>query len=152
MNSRARVLCCGLLLLGGCMLETLEPDLGPLRAGLCEPVDSDPEQDVSYADDIEPLFMRPFGKAGCSCHQPTSARTSGIDATGLSLGSYADLIRGGDDDIVVVPGDPCASLIVQKTSNAPPSGGRMPPDGPPYLSPSEQRLLRDWIAEGAHDN
>jgi hypothetical protein len=41
---------------------------------------------------------------------------------------------------------------VQKTSNAPPTGNRMPSDGPPYLTPSERQLLSDWIAEGAHDN
>jgi len=154
MNSGARVLCCGLWLLAGCVLEPLEPDLGPLRAGLCEAEDSDRDRDVSYEQDIAPLFKRPFGKAGCSCHQPSSPVTVGITASGLSVGSYADLIRGGNDshDTNVVPGDPCASLLVQKTSNAPPSGARMPSDGPPYMSPSEHQLLHDWIVEGAHDN
>ena len=154
MNSVARVLCCTLWLLSGCVVETLEPDLGPLRAGLCKPEDSDPARDVSYAQDIAKLFERPFGKAGCSCHQPSSPRTSGIDVSGLNLGSYAALMRGGNDshDTIVIPGDPCTSLLVQKTSNAPPTGARMPSDGPPYLSPSEHQLLSDWIVEGAHDN
>lgn len=156
MNARACVRYGGLgllVLLAGCIAESLEPGVGPLRAGLCEPEDSDPERDVSYAKDIAPLLERPFGKAGCSCHQPSSPVTVGIQASGLSLGSYSALMRGGrGGDMIVVPGDPCASLLVQKTSNAPPSGARMPSDGPPYLSPSEQRLLSDWVAEGAHDN
>jgi hypothetical protein len=153
-NSRACVVCCSLWLLGGCLAEALEPGVGPLRAGLCEPEDSDPDRDVSYAKDVEPLFERPFGKAGCSCHLPSSPVTVGIQVSGLSLGGYSALMRGGNSgrDTIVVPGDPCTSLLVQKTSNAPPSGARMPSDGPPYLSPSEQRLLSDWIAEGAHDN
>lgn len=154
MSSRAYLLLGSLALLAGCVVESLEPGVGPLRAGLCEPEDSDPDNDVSFAKDIEPLFERPFGKAGCSCHLPTSSVTVGIQNSGLNLGSYAALRRGGNSgrDTIVVPGDPCMSLIVQKTSNAPPSGARMPSDGPPYLSPSEQQLLRDWIAEGAHDN
>lgn len=154
MNSRPCMRYGGLLLvlLAGCVADSLEPDVGPLRAGLCEPEDSDPEHDVSYKEDIEPLFERPLGMAGCSCHLPSSRVTVGIQVGGLDLGSYSALRRGGKSgrDAIVVPGDPCASLLVQKTSNAPPSGARMPSDGPPYLSPSEHQLLRDWIAEGAH--
>jgi hypothetical protein len=138
----------------GCIAETLEPDVGEVRAGLCRPDDSDPDRDVSFVDQIQPLFERPFGQAGCGCHQPTGRRASGIELTGLRLGGYADLMRGGDTsgDTIVVPGDPCASLVLQKTSNAPPTGARMPSDGPPYLSPHEHMLLHDWIAEGARDN
>ena len=138
----------------GCIAEAIEPDVGEVRAGLCQAEDSDPEHDVSFANELAPLLQRPFGQGGCTCHQPTGRRASGIEATGLRLGSYADLMRGGDKsrDTMVVPGDPCASLVVQKTSNAPPSGARMPSDGPPYLSPREHLLLHDWIAEGARDN
>jgi hypothetical protein len=137
-----------------CIAESLEPDVGDVRAGLCKPEDSDPEHDVSFKQEIEPLFERPNGQGGCGCHMPTGRKASGLELTGLRLGSYADLMRGGDKshDTIVVPGDPCASLVVQKTSNAPPSGSRMPSDGPPYLSPTEHALLSDWIAEGAHDN
>jgi hypothetical protein len=146
-------LACLLSLGSGCILDRFEPEVGEQRAGLCRPEDSRPDSDVSFEDDIKPLFERSFGNAGCSCHLPTSRRTSGIDLTGLRLDDHAALLRGGDTSPdAVVPGDPCASLIVQKTSNAPPYGARMPSDGPPYLSPGEQALLRDWIAEGAHDN
>ncbi|HMI93811.1 MAG TPA: hypothetical protein VK509_20700 [Polyangiales bacterium] len=138
----------------GCIAETLEPEVGEVRAGLCQPDDSDPERDVSFMEQIQPMLERPFGQGGCGCHQPTGRRASGIELTGLRLGGYADLMRGGDKsgDTIVVPGDPCASLVLQKTSNAPPSGARMPSDGPPYLSPREHALLHDWIAEGARDN
>jgi hypothetical protein len=141
-------------LLSACLADVWEPDVGPLRTGLCKPEDSDPDHDVSFHDDILPLLKRPFGQAGCSCHIPSGKRASGLEATGLELSSYRTLMAGGHQsaDTIVLPGDPCSSLVVQKTSNAPPYGARMPSDGPPYLSPSEHALLSDWIAEGARDN
>jgi hypothetical protein len=137
-----------------CIAESFEPEVGELRAGLCKPEDSDPDHDVSFKKDILELFKRPNGQAGCACHIPMGKRASGIEATGLELSSYRTLMRGGrmSADTIVIPGDPCASLVVQKVSNAPPTGNRMPSDGPPYLTPSERQLLSDWIAEGANDN
>jgi hypothetical protein len=132
----------------------VEPDVGDLRAGVCKPVDSDPSVDVSFKHDIQPLLQRPFGQAGCSCHIPSGKKASGFEATGLNLTTYSGLMHGGNAsrDTVVIAGDPCSSLIVQKTSDAPPTGSRMPSDGPPYLTPSERQLLNDWITEGARDN
>jgi hypothetical protein len=137
----------------GCIAD-VEPDVGPVRAGVCKSEDSDPEHSVSYRNDLLPLFMRPFGAAGCGCHLPSSRRSSGIDATGFDVSSYTSFVRGGNSsrDTAIVPGDPCASLVVQKVSSAPPAGARMPSDGPPYLSPKEIALLSDWIAEGALEN
>ncbi|HKP59967.1 MAG TPA: c-type cytochrome domain-containing protein [Polyangiales bacterium] len=145
---------CWLSLAAGACIAELEPDVGPVRAGVCKPEDSDPNHTVSYREDILPLFERPLGSAGCSCHLPSSRRTVGIDATGLDVSSYTAIMRGGNSsrDTAIVPGDPCMSLVVQKVSSAPPSGNRMPSDGPPYLSPKEIALLSDWIAEGALDN
>jgi hypothetical protein len=137
----------------GCIAD-VEPDVGPVRAGVCKSEDSDPEHSVSYRNDLLPLFMRPFGAAGCGCHLPSSRRSSGIDATGFDVSSYTSFVRGGNSsrDTAIVPGDPCGSLVVQKVSSAPPAGARMPSDGPPYLTPKEIALLSDWIAEGAIDN
>lgn len=143
----------GLTLTHACISE-LEPDVGATRAGTCRPEDTDPFSDVSFRDDILPMFQRSGFQGGCSCHQPGNRSTIGIDQSGLSLLDYASLRRGGNTSgaNIVVPGDPCASVIVQKVSNAPPSGARMPPGGPPFMSPEEIALLRDWIAEGANDN
>lgn len=147
--------CAWIALLGlvACIAE-VEPDIGPARAGACKSEDSNPDTTVSFRNDVLPLFERPFGQAGCSCHMPSSRRTSGIDATGFDVSTYTSFTRGGNAsrDTAVVPGDPCGSLVVQKVSSAPPSGSRMPSDGPPYLSPKEIALLSDWIAEGALDN
>lgn len=139
--------------LAGCISE-LEPEVGDLRAGTCISKDSDPTHSVSFTDDVLPLFTRSGGQGGCSCHQPGNKSTTGIDQSGLSLESSAALKRGGNNshDTIVVPGDPCSSIIVQKVSSAPPFGARMPPSGPPFMTPDEIALLSDWIYEGAHDN
>ena len=149
----ALLLCAGALGLSACLAE-LEPEVGPLRAGTCISKDSDPMLQVSFAKDVLPLFQRSGGQGGCTCHQPSNRSTPGIDQSGLSLETYRTLVRGGNmsRENIVVPGDPCSSIIVQKVSSAPPFGTRMPPSGPPFMTPAEIALLADWIAEGAHDN
>jgi len=139
----------------GCLIDTLEPDVGEPRAGLCEPVDSNPDKAVSWENDLMPLIKRSNGNGGCSCHLPTNSRTSGIEIGGLDLSTYDKTMRGGKQapaGKIVVAGDPCQSALLTKVTPAPPFGGRMPSDGPPYFTPAEQALLSDWIAEGAHDN
>ena len=137
----------------GCISE-LEPDVGAVRAGVCKPEDTDPEHDVSFMEDLKPMFERPRGEPGCGCHLPSSPRPIGIELSGLDLSSPATLLQGGNQsaDMNVVPGDPCASILVQKVSSEPPFGARMPSSGPPYWSPKDRDLLSDWIAEGARDN
>lgn len=141
--------------LAGCVvLEDLEPDVGPPLAGSCDSSDSDPETDVSFARDIRPLMDRPSSEGGCSCHTPTNGSPSGIELGGLNLGSMETLRRGGRNSgtSIIVPGDPCASILIHKISDAPPFGARMPLNGPPFWSDAEIQLLHDWIAEGAEDN
>ncbi|MCE9580157.1 MAG: hypothetical protein K8W52_43980 [Deltaproteobacteria bacterium] len=142
-------------MLGGCVLsDGYAPDIGGPLAGACDNADSNPDVAVSFALDIRPLMNRPRGMAGCSCHTPTNGRPSGIELGGLDLGSMHTFRQGGRNSgaAIVVPGSPCTSVIVQKLSDTPPFGARMPLDGDPYLSAEEQQLIHDWIAEGALDN
>jgi hypothetical protein len=139
-----------LLLVAGCAIE---PDVGPLLAGTCNDSDSDPETAVSFSESIRPLFDRSMG--GCGCHIPSSGGGStGIQLSGLDLASVSSLRRGGHQSAmqIVVAAEPCASVLYQKLTEAPPFGSRMPLGGPPFLSPDELRLLHDWIAEGAPEN
>jgi hypothetical protein len=135
----------------GC--TTLEPDVGRLLAGTCANADTDPGVDVSFSANIRPLLVRSPG--GCSCHMPTSGELGAATLiVGLNLGSLESLREGGvtSGERVVVAGEPCASIMYQKVSEAPPFGSRMPLNGPPYLSVEDRQLLHDWIAEGALDN
>ena len=152
-RSRVVLLLLAFVATSGCMAE-LEPEVGELRTGVCEPEDTDPDHDVSFKDDVQPLLDRPSSEGGCSCHMPMSMRPFAIELTGLNLGSPASIRRGGkmSGREIVVPGDPCSSILLQKVSAAPPFGARMPQGGPPYLTPGERNLLADWVAEGARDN
>jgi hypothetical protein len=140
-------------LLSAC-LASVEPEVGELQAGVCTPEDSDEGRDVSFAQDILPLFERMSPEVGCTCHLPSARRSIGIEISGLDLSSYSAARAGGNNtrEDLIVPGDPCASVLVQKISSAPPFGARMPSNGPPYLSAADRALVADWIAEGAHDN
>lgn len=133
----------------GC-LDALGPDVGPLAtppemqcAG-----DSNPMLAVEYAPDIENVFDR----GGChDCHTNDGL---GVRQSGLDLKTYSTLRTGGGRSgaAIVIDGDPCASILVQKLETSPPFGRRMPYDGPPYLLPADIQLVRDWIDEGARDN
>ena len=128
-------------------------DLGHARRP--EEEQSHPDVDVRFSLDIRPMMNRPRGEAGCSCHQPSAGGTpSGIDQSGLDLGSVEKLRRGGRNSgaDIVVAGDPCSSVLMHKIADTPAFGSRMPLDGPPYLAPEEIQLISDWIAEGAKDN
>ena len=136
----------------GCLDQLAPEQSEPLRP-LCVDEDSDPDTDVSFADDIQPLFDRP--DLGCAdCHTPGGVQPIGLRVSGLNLSSYAALMRGGDQsgDDIVLAGRPCESVLVQKVGQAPPFGARMPLDGPPFIAERELQQLSDWIAEGADDD
>jgi len=136
--------------ISSCMFK---PDVGPELAGACDDADSNPKVSVSFSTQIRPLLNRVPG--GCACHMPTANGLGpATQLIGLNLSSLALLREGGvtSGARIVVPGQPCSSVIYQKTSEAPPFGSRMPLNGPPYMTEEEHELLHDWIAEGANDN
>jgi mono/diheme cytochrome c family protein len=60
----------------------------------------------------------------------------------------ADLMqKGGDSGTALTPGDPSASLLLQRIS-ASDLAERMPPEGEP-LKPEQIAAIRDWIQQGA---
>jgi hypothetical protein len=131
----------------------LEPDVGPRLAGSCSNADTHPGTPVSFSREIRPLISRPAG--GCGCHLPSSSGAGpGTQLSGFDLSSLSTLRAGGLNSgaRIIVAGEPCASIMYEKLSDAPPFGSRMPLNGPPYFNPDELRLLHDWIAEGANDN
>lgn len=140
------------LLATGC-LGVLAPDVGPpsgtTDATACSNADSNPAMTVSFSVHLKNGV---FQRGGCAtCHTGDGL---GLQQSGLDLSSYATLRAGGGRSgaAIVVDGMPCASILAQKIGTAPPFGRRMPYNGPPYLSDADILLVRDWIAEGAHDN
>ncbi len=88
------------------------------------------EGPVNFENTIGPIF-----ETRCiSCHGE-----DGIQ--GLDLGHYASAIDGGISGPVIIPGDPDASLIVQRLTGQPPHFAQ--------LTPEELELLIEWIASGA---
>ena len=132
--------------------SAFEPDVGALNdATACDGVDSDPEVDVSFENDIFPLFARDEG--GClDCHSEDGSDGSGLDDTGLDLSTYGRLSAGSEafGSDLVREGDPCGSpLYLKLTPSA--TDPRMPRGGP-YWTAEEQQLMHDWIVEGAENN
>lgn len=116
---------------------------------------------IEYGAAIQGIFddfLVNGGSAGCvDCH----TSSGGTPAGHLDLDdgvSYLNLVNvpSYDDASVfyVVPNHPEDSLLFQKVNCTQPAAGvRMPylgyPDGMTTLSPEQQALIYDWIAEGA---
>lgn len=151
-NSAGALLGFAVLLAAGC--DELRPDVGPPTQELCLDEDSDPDTAVLFGRDIVGTIFTP-GETGChQCHRPDAPTPLGIEVGGLDLSDAASLLQGGvvAGSNIVIPGRPCDSVLLQKVGAAPPFGGRMPLNGPPFLNDDERQLIHDWIAEGALDN
>lgn len=152
MSRPQRALTLAVAALAGC--GELDPEVGGLIAAQCIDEDSNPARDVSFSEDLQPLFEGVDGPPGCGCHFSDRRDPIGFQLTGLDLSTYATLRAGGatSGSSIVVPGRPCQSVLFLKTGPSPPFGSRMPFDGPPSLSREQRQLIADWIAEGARDN
>lgn len=129
------------------------PAVGPPLTATCDDADLDPARATHYRADVEAGVFGE-GQLACGrCHLPGGATPVGIDVGGLDLSSYATLRAGGvSGPDLIVPGEPCASLLYLKLTAAPPAGGRMPLGGPLFASPAQLAVVHDWIAEGARDD
>jgi len=83
----------------------------------------------------EGTFQTLFDGRCTFCHSGPTAEA------GLDLSSYAGLLQGGKNGPVLVPGDPAASLIIQKQSG--------PRDHFGQVLDDELQALKEWIAAGA---
>jgi phosphodiesterase/alkaline phosphatase D-like protein len=94
---------------------------------------------VSFSQDVRPLLVE-FGCTGC--HGGTS---------GLTVGSVASLLQGGNHGPAIIPGDGANSILVRKISPGPPFGNRMPQGGP-FMPEANIATIRTWIDQGALNN
>lgn len=82
----------------------------------------------TFDANIQPLFI-PCTK----CHNSTSPSAN------LDLSSYAGVMKGGKDGVVVIPGDLANSLLIKIQSNKHFLN----------LNPDELALVKQWIDTGA---
>src|SRR5579872_5256977 len=94
-------------------------------------------ESVDFAGTIHPIFV-----SRClPCHSGSKA------PAGLSLGSRADMLKGGVSGPALVPGDSAKSLIVKRILGE--GGAPRMPMGSDSLKPDEIASIRKWIDEGA---
>lgn len=163
--ARKRTSCVALALAAIFSVEAT-PVIAAVPPSGCTPIDYLPPiySGIQFGAAIEGIFTDFNGQGnGCAdCH--TSAMHTQIPAGNLDLdpsespSPYVNLINvvSAEDPslIYVVPNDPERSLLFQKVNcNTPGVGARMPydgyPDGMTTLTPYQQALIYDWIAEGA---
>ncbi|MEX0726682.1 MAG: c-type cytochrome domain-containing protein [Planctomycetaceae bacterium] len=93
---------------------------------------------ISFYRKIRPVLQR-----RCSgCHQPAKAGGE------LRLTSFEGFLKGGENGAGFVAGKPDESLVMNYITGDPP---QMPLNDAP-LSPEQIELIRQWIAEGAHND
>ncbi|MCD0460907.1 c-type cytochrome domain-containing protein [Roseiconus lacunae] len=87
---------------------------------------------VSFKDDVAPILSAKCG----SCHVNRSQGR-------FSLASYAVLMKGPPEGVVVFAGDVVGSRLIEtiETGDMPRGGGR--------VSPEELKTLKDWVLQGA---
>lgn len=103
------------------------------------------EAAVSYSRDVQPIL-----KANClACHQQGGA---GLEASGFSMESYADLMKGTKFGPMVIAGDAEGSnLVVLMEGRADPSIS-MPHGDLEPVSKADIQTIRRWIDQGAKKN
>jgi hypothetical protein len=122
---------------------------------MCDTLPSDPiNPNVVFENDIQPIFTGGGAvTAECTaCHSPNSSGNLGLSP----LVAHANLVNvnASQDPSIkrVLPFDAAGSLLFRKVNCANPGVGNRMPRGRPPLSLDQQRLIRDWINQGAIKN
>ncbi len=105
-----------------------------------DPLPASPDdKPVSFGNEVLPILAR----SCLACHgfDPSTRKAD------LRLDTYEFATAPRRHGAAIVPGDPRASLILERVSHADPEE-RMPPEGEP-LKPAEIEILTRWIAQGA---
>lgn len=98
-----------------------------------------PSKDVSFKNDIQPVFDLKCNYSGC--------HDDGSRAGGLSLTSWANTTSSMD---IVFPGEPQNSRLIQSIKAG--AVYPMPPDGYPPLTTNQIDGITTWVKEGAKNN
>ena len=103
------------------------------------------EQPVSFSQDVKPILEQ-----NClSCHQQGGA---GHEASGFSMASYEDLMKGTRFGPMVIAGDSQGSnMLVLMEGRADPSIS-MPHGDMDPVKKADIETIRRWVDQGAKNN
>ncbi len=110
-------------------------------------------QEVSFQKDVNPILQE-----NClSCHD---GKGEGIEASGFSVQSYDDLMKGTKFGQVVVPGDSLSSSLYRLIDHQADPKIQMPPHHDETvaagkmnsLSGEQINIIKSWIDQGAKNN
>ncbi|MEJ2402488.1 MAG: hypothetical protein P8Y52_14040 [Xanthomonadales bacterium] len=103
------------------------------------------EEPVSFSQDVRPILDQHC----ISCHQAGGA---GEQASGFSMASYEDLMKGTQAGPMIVAGDSLGSnILVLMEGRADPSIS-MPHGSMKPVPQTEIETIRRWIEQGAKNN
>jgi uncharacterized membrane protein len=95
-----------------------------------------------YAEVIQPILNK-----NCkSCHNPRNQKGE------LDLTTLAELMKGGEEGLVLTPGDAEHSALFARLILPKEDEKHMPPTEKPQPSKEEIALIESWIKSGAKDN
>ena len=94
------------------------------------------EGQISFSNDVFPII----DNRCINCHGEEKIEE------GLNMTSYAGIMAGSVNGMVVIPGDPENSLFVEMVATQ-----KMPKRGA-KLTPAQVQIFSDWVAQGALDN
>ena len=131
-----------LLLLIGCgKLAELPTEPGGVGSG--EPIDPTATLTRVQAE----VFTPTCGALGC--HDPLGRQEGMILTAGRSYTNTVGVASNQMPSLLrVAPSDPANSYLYRKINGAGITGDRMPQGGP-YLTDAQIKLVRDWIRRGA---
>lgn len=100
---------------------------------------------VSFASQVKPIL-----DTNClACHSPGG---QGYEASGYSMASYDDVMKGTRNGPMVIPGDPLGSnILVLMEGRADPSIS-MPHGDNAKIPAADIAIIRSWIEQGAENN
>jgi mono/diheme cytochrome c family protein len=111
------------------------PALVALLGGMSAAAAGEGEAALTFEKDVRPIF-----RAHCfDCHGASPEVESGLDLRLVRL-----LTKGGDSGPAIVPGNPDASLFIQRIR-----AGEMPP-GEVKVPAGELAVLEKWVEQGAN--
>mgnify|MGYP003311415358 CR=1 FL=1 len=120
--TRCAILATWLLFCLGAPLLAQEPQAKPAVAKL----------------EFKAIYPTLDGNSWLGCHNEKK-RKGGLDLT-----TSESVLKGGDSGPAIIPGQPDKSLMIQLISK-----GEMPPGKRKKPGPQQEKLLRDWIQDGA---